>query len=99
MGTLIKADFKARLTPRLAKYNPLDERPEYQSEIFAELYPRFPQFKAHVAAYVERHYCVVVNDEDHSSPEPLLEILKSNEVRFLNGWIIDRSVANVQHQK
>lgn len=90
MGVLIKADFKAKLTPRLSKYDPQGSRQEYHEEIFSELFSRFPQFKAHVAAYVERNYCVVVNDEDHATPASLLDILKPSEVRWLNRWIIGR---------
>ncbi len=90
MGELIKADFKTKLNSRLRRFNPKDPRPEYHTEIFSELFSRFPQFKAHVAAYVERNHCIMVNDEDHPNPEALLNFLKSEEIRMLNEWIIPR---------
>jgi len=68
MGILIKGDFRTKLTSKLSKYRSKDKTPEYQKEIFSELFSKFPQFKAHVAAYIERNYCgVVINDEDHSN--------------------------------
>ena len=92
MGTLIKADFRTKLTLKLSQYRSKDKTPEYQKEIFSELFSKFPQFKAHVAAYVERNYCgVVINDEDHSNPVTLIELLSSDELRMLNSWIADRS--------
>ena len=91
MGVLIKADFQNKLTSKLYKYRPQDKAPEYQKEIFSELFSKFPQFKAHVAAYVERNYCgVVINDEDHSSSDALFDMLRSNEIQMLNKWIVDR---------
>ena len=92
MGTLIKADFRTKLTLKLSQYRSKDKSPEYQNEIFSELFSKFPQFKAHVAAYVERNYCgVVINDEDHSNPVTLIELLSPDELRMLNRWISDRS--------
>jgi hypothetical protein len=92
MGTLIKADFQTKLTSKLSQYKFKDKTPEYQNEIFSELFSKFPQFKAHVAAYVERNYCgVVINDEDHSNPATLIELLRPDELRMLNRWIADRS--------
>lgn len=90
MGVIIKADFKTRLNSKLKKFDPQNSCPEYNREIFIDLFSGFPQFKAHVAMYVERNYCFVVNDEDHSRPESLLTILKPEEVRFLNEWIINK---------
>ncbi len=89
MGIILKADFKTKLSSKLSKFNPKNSRQEYHVEIFSELF-WFPQFKAHVAAYLERHYCVVVNDEDHQAPQSLLEILQPDEVRILNEWIVNR---------
>ncbi len=91
MGVLIKADFQNKLTPKLSKYRPQDKTPEYQKEIFSELFSKFPQFKAHVAAYVERNYCgVMINDEDHGSPDTLFDMLTFDEIHMLNNWIINR---------
>ena len=90
MGELIRAEFKIKLTPKLRKFDPKNRRPEYHAEIFSELFASFPQFKAHVAAYVERNYCVVVNDEDHPSAETVLNFLKDTEIRTLNEWIVPR---------
>ena len=91
MGVLIKADFQNKLTPKLSKYRSQDKTPEYQKEIFSELFSKFPHFKAHVAAYVERNYCgVVINDEDHSTPEALFDMLTFNEIHMLNKWIVSR---------
>ena len=89
MGIVLKADFKTKLNSKLSRINPKNTHQEYHIDIFSELF-EFPQFKAHVAAYVERHYCVVVNDEDHPDSESLLEILKPSEVRMLNEWIVNR---------
>ena len=92
MGTLIKADFRTKLPLKLSQYRLKDKTPEYQNEIFSELFSKFPQFKAHVAAYVERNYCgVVINDEDHSNPVTLIELLSPDEPRMLNSWITNRS--------
>jgi hypothetical protein len=92
MGTLIKADFRTKLSLKLSQYRFKDKTPEYQKEIFSELFSKFPQFKAHVAAYVERNYCgVVINDEDHSNPDTLVDLLSLDEMRMLNRWIADRS--------
>jgi hypothetical protein len=100
MGELIRADFKTKLNPRLRKFDPRDPRPEYHAEIFSELFTAFPQFKAHVAAYVERNYCVVVNDEDHADPGALLKFLKAEEIRMLNDWITPRGhLASLMKQK
>jgi|ETNmetMinimDraft_3_1059899.scaffolds.fasta_scaffold00621_2 hypothetical protein len=90
VGVLIKADFKTKLPPCLSKYRPQNKNLEYQKEIFSELFSRFPQFNAHVAAYVERNYCVMINDEDHSDPESLFDTLSFDEIHMLNEWIIDR---------
>ena len=90
MGSLIKAEFGTKLTPKLLKYDSANSDPEYQAGIFGELFPNFPQFKAHVAAYVERHYCTVINDEDHPTPQHVLKFLKPDEVHMLNEWILNR---------
>lgn len=89
MGVVLKIDFKTKLNSRLAKFDPKKSSPQYHAEIFSELF-LFPQFKAHVAAYVDRNYCVVINDEDHPDPQSLLEILNPQEVRMLNEWILNR---------
>ncbi|MFQ5449314.1 MAG: hypothetical protein ACE5E9_01725 [Nitrospinaceae bacterium] len=89
MGELLKADFKTKLSSKLSKYDPQNTQPRYQADVFSELFD-FPQFKAHVAAYVERNYCVVVNDEDHPDPQSLMEILSPKEIRMLNKWIVNR---------
>jgi len=89
MGIVLKADFKTKLNSKLSKFNSKSSSKEYHANIFSELF-WFPQFKAHVAAYLERNYCVVVNDEDHPEPKSLLEILTPDEVRMLNEWIINR---------
>jgi hypothetical protein len=91
MGSLLKVDFKVKLSPKLKSFNPKIEDQAYHEEIFIELFAGFPQFKDHVAAYVERHYCMVVNDEDHSDPRSLLKILNPEEVRMQNNWIVNRS--------
>lgn len=90
MGNVVKADFKVKLNAKLKNFDPQDHRKEYQEDIFKELYNGFPQFKAHVAAYIERHYCMVVNDEDHADPKSLLTILNEKEVRLQNEWIVFR---------
>lgn len=89
MGIVLKADFKTKLNSKLSRFNPKNSSESYHSEIFSELF-WFPQFKAHVASYLERNYCVVVNDEDHPQPKSLLEILNPQEVRMLNEWILNR---------
>ena len=100
MGVLIKADFKNKLTPKLSKYRPQNKTPEYQKEIFSELFSKFPQFKAHVAAYVERNYCgVVINDEDHSSSHTLFDMLTFDEIHMLNKWIVNRRRSAPQRQR
>ena len=100
MGILIKADFQTKLTSKLSKYRPKDKNPEYQKEIFSELFSKFPQFKAHVAAYVERNYCgVVINDEDHSNPDTLIDMLGFDELRMLNRWIADRNKPKILWRK
>ena len=99
MGILIKGDFRTKLTSKLSKYRSKDKTPEYQKEIFSELFSKFPQFKAHVAAYVERNYCgVVINDEDHSSPSTLINMLNFDEIMMLNKWIVDRNGPRVVQQ-
>jgi hypothetical protein len=99
MGILIKANFKSKLTSKLSKYRFKDKNPEYQKEIFSELFTEFPQFKAHVAAYVERNYCgMVINDEDHSNPSTLTNMLSFDEIMMLNKWIVDRNGPRVVHQ-
>jgi len=99
VGELISANFKTKLIPRLSKYKPENKNPGYQKEIFSELFSRFPQFKAHVAAYTERNYCVVINDEDHSSPEPLFDTLSFDEIHMLNKWIIDHRGSAILQRK
>jgi hypothetical protein len=91
MGSLLKVDFKVKLNPKLKNFDPKIDRQDYHEEIFKELFEGFPQFKDHVAAYVERHYCIVINDEDHSDPQSLVNILTSEEVRLQNDWIVNRS--------
>lgn len=91
MGDLLKVKFTSPLNRKLLRFDPNDLRWEYQSEIFSELFLAFPQYKAHVAAYVERNYCIVVNDEDHSHPQSLIKILKPEEIRKLNQWLINRN--------
>ena len=68
MGLLINADFKKKLDIKLYRFDPNKKDPKYHAEIFSEMFIQFPQFKAHVAAYIERNYCFVVNDEDHANP-------------------------------
>ncbi len=99
MGVLIKANFKTKLTPCLSKYRHENKDPEYQKEIFSELFSKFPQFKAHVAAYTERNYCVVINDEDHSRPESLFDILSFDEIHMLNKWIVDHRGSAILQRK
>ena len=91
MGLLIKADFKRKLDIKLYRYDSKNRKPEYHAEIFCEMFSQFPQFKAHVAAYIERNYCFVVNDEDHSNPKSLLTTLSNEEVRKLNEWVLLRN--------
>ena len=99
MGDLIQADFRTKLTLQLKRFDPNDTREEYQAEIFKELYSGFPQFQAHVAAYVERHYCMVLNDEDHHEPEAVLNILSPEEVLMQNQWIVNRNRGySIQHR-
>ncbi len=99
MGLLIKADFKKKLDIRLYRFDPKNLNPEYHAEIFCEMFSRFPQFKAHVAAYIERNYCFVVNDEDHSDPKSLLNTLKPDEVRKLNEWVLLRNKPGIVERK
>lgn len=94
MGDLIKAEFKTRLSSRLKRFDPEDLRRDYQSAIFRELYSGFPQFKAHVAAFIERHYCIVLNDEDHPDADSALKLLSDEEVRMQNAWILNRHGGN-----
>ena len=91
MGLLINADFKKKLDIKLYRFDPKKKDPKYHEEIFSEMFVQFPQFKAHVAAYIERNYCFVVNDEDHADPKSLLDTLKSDEVRKLNEWVLLRN--------
>lgn len=90
MGDLIKAEFGSKLTAKLLKYDRDNTDADYHAEIFRELYPNFPQFKAHVAAFVERNYCTMINDEDHPTPDHILQYLKPEEVIRLNEWIMTR---------
>ena len=100
MGTLIKADFRTKLPLKLSQYRLKDKTPEYQNEIFSELFSKFPQFKAHVAAYVERNYCgVVINDEDHGNPDTLIDLINFDELKMLNRWIADRSKPKILRRK
>ena len=91
MGLLINADFKKKLDIKLYRFDPKKKDPKYHEEIFSEMFMQFPQFKAHVAAYIERNYCFVVNDEDHADPHTLFSTLKPEEVRRLNEWILNRN--------
>ena len=91
MGLLINADFKKKLDIKLYRYDSQKKDPKYHAEIFSEMFIQFPQFKAHVAAYIERNYCFVVNDEDHADPRSLLPTLKPEEVKKLNEWILLRN--------
>ncbi|MBI4388986.1 MAG: hypothetical protein HY580_02295 [Nitrospinae bacterium] len=90
MGVLLKADFKVKIPPKVNRFDPQNPSAGYHAGIFAELYSAFPQFKAHVAMYVERNYCTAVNDEDHADPKSLLSFLKPEEVRRLNEWIVNK---------
>ncbi|QPJ66461.1 MAG: hypothetical protein G3M78_14065 [Candidatus Nitrohelix vancouverensis] len=90
MAIILEAQFKNKLNSKLYKFDPRNTSVEYHKEIFSELF-KFPQFKAHVAAYIERNYCVVLNDEDHPDPVSTLKILKPEETRRLNEWIINRN--------
>ena len=90
MGTILKTDFKAKLTTKLKNFDSRNPKEEYHAEIFKELFSGFPQFKAHVAAYVERNYCIVINDEDHPDSSSLFNFLSSEEIRMLNEWIVNR---------
>ena len=91
MGLLINADFKKKLDMKLYRYDPKKNNPDYHAEIFSTMFVQLPQFKEHVAAYIERNYCFVVNDEDHYDPAALLNILKPEEVKRLNEWILIRN--------
>jgi hypothetical protein len=91
MGLLINADFKKKLDIKLYRYDPQNKDPEYHAEIFSEMFIQLPQFKEHVAAYIERNYCFVVNDEDHADPNTLLHTLQLEEVLRLNEWILIRN--------
>jgi len=91
MGLLINADFQKKLDMKLYRYDPKKNDPDYHAEIFSKMFVQFPQFKEHVAAYIERNYCFVVNDEDHSDPATLLRTLKPEEVKRLNEWILIRN--------
>jgi hypothetical protein len=91
MGLLIKADFKKKLDIEIYRYDPQNQKQEYHANIFCNMFSQFPQFKAHVAAYIERNYCFVVNDEDHADPKSLLTTLNIQEVKKLNEWILLRN--------
>ena len=91
MGLLINADFNKKLDIKLYRFDPKIKDTKYHAEIFSELFVQFPQFKAHVASHIERNYCFVVNDEDHSDPKSLLTILSHDEVRKLNEWVLLRN--------
>jgi hypothetical protein len=99
MGLLIKADFKKKLDIKLYRFDAKNTKPEYHAEIFCEMFSQFPQFKAHVAAFIERNYCFVVNDEDHSDPNTLLTTLKPEEVRRLNEWVLLRNKPGIVDRK
>ena len=93
MGELIEVNFRNKLTPKLSKYSPKNKNADYQKEIFSELFSRFPQFKAHVAAYVERNYCgVIINDEDHGNTDPLFDMLSFDEIYMLNNGSLTAAV-------
>jgi hypothetical protein len=87
MAIVIQAKFQNKLSSKLDKFEPGNADPEYNKAVFAELF-ELPQFKAHVAAYVDRNYCVVINDEDHPTPESVLAILTLKEIRKMNEWIV-----------
>ena len=91
MGLLINADFKKKLDIELYRYDPKKKDPRYRAAIFSGMFIHFPQIKEHVAAYIERNYCFVVNDEDHADPNTLLETLRPEEVIRLNEWILIRN--------
>ena len=91
MGLLINANFKKKLDIKLYRYDPQKKDPKYHAEIFSEMFIQLPQFKEHVAAYIERNYCFVVNDEDHADPNTLLTTLQPEEVLRLNEWILIRN--------
>ena len=99
MGLLINADFKKRLNIKLYRYDPQKKDPKYHAEIFSEMFIQLPQFKEHVAAYIERNYCFVVNDEDHSDPKSLLTILSPEEVSKLNEWVLLRNKPGTVERK
>ena len=90
MGIVLKANFKTKIKTKLQNFDPANNNEDYHKEIFLEMFQSFPQFKAHVAAYIERNYCTVVNDEDHADPRSLFIFLKAYEVRQLNEWILIR---------
>ena len=91
MGLLINADFNKKLDIKLYRFDPKIKDSKYHADIFSEMFNRVPQFIAHVAAYIERNYCFVGNDEDHSDPNTLLNTLQLEEVRKLNEWILIRN--------
>ena len=100
MGILIKANFRNKLASKLSKYSPKNKNVEYQKEIFSELFSKFPQFKAHAAAYIERNYCgVMINDEDHSSPDVLFDMLSFEEIHMLNKWIVGRRGSEILQKR
>ena len=99
MGDFIQIDFRNKLKLKLKQFDPNNTLKEYQDDIFKELYSGFPQFQAHVAAYVERNYCTVLNDEDHHEPQAVLNILTHEEVCLQNQWIINRNKTNYHQHR
>tara|TARA_B100000686_G_C16790842_1_gene978599 strand:+ start:1981 stop:2280 length:300 start_codon:yes stop_codon:yes gene_type:complete len=91
MGDLLKVNFRIKLNRRLKQFDPSNLNREYQEAIFKELYTGFPQFKEHVAAFIERRYCVALNDEDHWNPQAVVEFLTDEEVCQQNKWILGRN--------
>ncbi len=87
MAIVIQAKFQNKLSSKLDKFDSSNTDSKYNRAVFSELFEH-PQFQAHVAAYIERNYCIVINDEDHPSPESVLEILTPQEIRKMNEWII-----------
>jgi hypothetical protein len=49
---------------------------------------------------IERNYCgVVINDEDHSNPSTLIDLISFDELLMLNRWIADRSKPKILRHK
>ncbi|MDP6711455.1 MAG: hypothetical protein QGG38_02030 [Nitrospinaceae bacterium] len=42
---------------------------------------------------------MVINDEDHSSPEPLFDTLSFDEIHMLNKWIVDHRGSAILQRK